>query len=235
MRSKSFWLTLLAALSLVASPTSARAAITPEGEVSPSDPATWDYYSTDAYIGNAASGTLTVDGGSRISSHLGYIGYGSGATGVVNISGSNSLWKTYGVCVGCSGGGTLSLANGGCLLMQANSETSSSYIGYSPGSSGLVSVDGPGSTLTNEFDLYVGNSGSGTISITNGGSISMLFIPTAATSISDTAPDPRAWPRWMGPVRNGLAMAYSVLVGRAMECSRLPTAPASTPRKPGSA
>ena len=172
MRSKSFWLTLLAALSLVASPTSARAAITPEGEVSPSDPATWDYYSTDAYIGNAASGTLTVDGGSRISSHLGYIGYGSGATGVVNISGSNSLWKTYGVCVGCSGGGTLSLANGGCLLMQANSETSSSYIGYSPGSSGLVSVDGPGSTLTNEFDLYVGNSGSGTISITNGGSIS---------------------------------------------------------------
>ena len=171
MRSKSFRLTLLAAISVAASVASARAAITPEGDVSPSDPSTWDYYSTDAYIGNTANGTLTLDAGNRISSHLGYIGYGSAATGVVNISGTNSSWRTYGVCVGYSGGGTLSLANGGRLLMQTNSEKKASYIGYNPGSTGLVSVDGPGSTLTNEYDLYVGNSGSGTISITNGGRI----------------------------------------------------------------
>jgi hypothetical protein len=64
------------------------AAITPTGNVEPSNPSTWDHYSTDAYIGNAANGTLTLDTGTRINSHLGYIGYGSATTGVVNISGT---------------------------------------------------------------------------------------------------------------------------------------------------
>ncbi len=170
-RSKSFWLTLLATVSVAASVPSARAAITPGGDVSPSDPSTWDYYSTDAYIGNTANGTLTLDAGNGISSHLGYIGYESAAIGAVNISGTNSSWRTYGICVGGSGNGTLSLAGGGRLTMGINHENNSSYIGYNPGSTGLVSVDGPGSTLTNEIDLYVGNSGSGTISVTNGGRI----------------------------------------------------------------
>ena len=36
----------------------------------------------------------------------------------------------------------------------------------------MVTVDGAGSTWTNSGDLYVGNCGSGTLSISNGGSVS---------------------------------------------------------------
>ena len=49
--------------------------------------------------------------------------------------------------------------------------TTSGYIGYNSNSVGLVTVDGAGSTWTNSGSLYVGNSGSGTLSITNHGSI----------------------------------------------------------------
>lgn len=49
----SFWLTVLATFSLTAAPLSARADITPYGDVLPSDPSTWNN-STVGYIGNTA-------------------------------------------------------------------------------------------------------------------------------------------------------------------------------------
>ena len=49
----------------------------------------------------------------------------------------------------------------------------SSYIGYASGSKGVVTVDGDNSTSTDHSDLYVGNTGSGTLSITNHGNVSV--------------------------------------------------------------
>ena len=63
--------------------------------------------------------------------------------------------------------GTLSITNGGSV------SNATGYIGYYSGSSGMVTVDGAGSTWTNSGDLYVGNHGSGTLSISNGGSVSV--------------------------------------------------------------
>ncbi len=166
----SIWLLVLAVLSLAGPLALVRADVTPFGDVSPSNPSGWTSAS-DAYIGNTASGTLTVAGG-QVNSHIGCLGFESAASGVVNVAGSSSRWRAYGVCVGYSGSGTLSLSGGGHLLSEVNSENNSSYVGYGPGSTGLVSVDGPGSTWAHEYDLYVGNSGSGTISISNGGSVS---------------------------------------------------------------
>ena len=62
--------------------------------------------------------------------------------------------------VGYSGGGTLSVSNGG------NVSTYNGYIGNSLGSTGAVTVDGPGSTWTNNGSLLVGCYGNGSLSIT---------------------------------------------------------------------
>jgi fibronectin-binding autotransporter adhesin len=165
---------LLAAMVLAGPVQSARAGFAPDGDVSPSDPSTWDYY-TDGYIGKTANGTLTVDGG-YLYSAAGYIGYESTAAGVVNISGTGSGWTNRGLYVGDSGSGTLSIIGGGYLRSRYYGQHYSN-IGYAAGSTGVLTVAGTGSTWVNECDLYVGTSGSGTLSIASGGSVSNIVCP----------------------------------------------------------
>ena len=78
-RSLSFCFALLAAFSLAGPLPSARADITPIGDVSPSNRSTWTT-STTGYIGNTASGTLTLNDGSDLLSYYGYIGNSGTAT-----------------------------------------------------------------------------------------------------------------------------------------------------------
>ena len=155
-------------LSLVAPLSSARAAFTTWGNVDPSNPSTWTS-STYGYVGETSAGTLTVDSGSLLSSYA-YLGYGGSATGVVNISGTNSKWTNSNcLYIGDSGSGTLNITNGGSV---SNSSTFSySSIGNSSGSTGTVTVDGACSTWTNGWCLYVGESGSGMLKITGGGTV----------------------------------------------------------------
>ncbi len=105
----------------------------------------------------------------------GYIGYGSTATGEVNVAGSGSTWvninNSY-LYVGYNGSGTLSITSGGSV------SNAWGCIGYNSGSTGVVKVDGTGSTWTNSNDLdvggfYFGDYGNGTLNITNGGSVSV--------------------------------------------------------------
>jgi fibronectin-binding autotransporter adhesin len=164
-RSVSFCLVVLAAISLAAPPGSARAAISLDGDFSPSDPSAWNA-STPGYVGNTAAGTLTIDGDSDLTIYSGYVGYGSSATGVVNVSGSGSTWTNlYGLYVGNLGSGTLSISAAGRVSCGGIGST---CVGYGPGSSGMVTVDGSGSYFSN-YSLCVGNLGSGTLSIANGG------------------------------------------------------------------
>jgi T5SS/PEP-CTERM-associated repeat protein/autotransporter-associated beta strand protein len=65
--------------------------------------------------------------------------------------------------VGNTGTGTLAIGPGGTVT------DSNGYIGNNGGSSGTVTVTGPGSTWTNSGDLYVGNLGSGTLTIQDNG------------------------------------------------------------------
>ena len=48
-----------------------------------------------------------------------------------------------------------------------------------PGSTGAATVDGAGSTWTNSGALYVGNSGTGTLTIRNGGGVSAPTVSIA--------------------------------------------------------
>jgi T5SS/PEP-CTERM-associated repeat protein len=162
-RSVWFVLALVASFFIAGPLASARADITPTGDVSPTDPSTWTS-STTGYIGNTSAGTLTVDGGSGLLSGNSYIGYGATATGVVSVMGTASTWSPWDLYVGAYGGGTLSIADGGSV------SNSSGYIGCYSGSMGLVTVDGAGSRWSYGV-LCVGQSGIGTLSITNGGSV----------------------------------------------------------------
>ena len=122
--SMSFWFALLATISLAGPLASARAAFTPIGDVEPTNPSTWTS-STTGYIGNTASGTLTVDGGSHLVSGTGSIGNSSTGSGFVSVTGSGSTWASTYLYVGNSGSGMLSIISGGSV-----SGTGSTYLGY---------------------------------------------------------------------------------------------------------
>ncbi len=167
---ESFLCTMLAVMAAgLLSVTGAQAALTYSGDVSPADPNTWT--STNrVYIGyTTGNGTLTVDGGTVLDTYWSYLGYTSGLTGSVTVSGNGSTWtSTYGSrFVGYKGTGLLSIANGGLVANPAG------YVGYYAGSTGMVTVDGPGSTWTNG-SLHVGENSPGTVRVTNGGSVSCL-------------------------------------------------------------
>ena len=242
------WLLVLAVFSLAVPLASAWAEITPTGDVSPSNPSTWTNL-TEGYIGNTASGTLTVNGGSDLLSRDAYIGYGNTATGGVNVDGSGSTWNMgYELDVGVHGGGMLSITGGGSV------SNATGVIGSSSGSTGLATVSGSGSTWINGSGLYVGRSGSGTLSITSGGSVSSSWSligndfgstgaatvdgadsvgPAAATSISATpAAEHFRSPTAASPLVISTATSAILRVGMALSrflapAQHGPTAPRS--------
>lgn len=68
--------------------------------------------------------------------------------------------------VGYAGTASMSIFDGVAV------ESMSGFIGYKSGSTGTVTVDGAGSTWTNNDILYVGDNGNGTLNITGGGVVS---------------------------------------------------------------
>jgi fibronectin-binding autotransporter adhesin len=133
------------------------------------------------YVGLYGSGTLAVsNGGTVYSSHSGNVGYYSGSTGTVTISGSGSTWTNWtDLCVGggtnpnnTGGSGSLTITNGGAVSNQYG------YIGYGRNTSGMVTVDGVGSKWTNGGGLYV----AGSLSITNGGCVTSTYDGTVGNS-----------------------------------------------------
>ncbi len=123
---------------------------------------------TSVFFSGSGTGTLSITNGGAVSSVGGYVGYGLGSTGAVTVDGPGSVYNVYNsadLSIGYSGNGSLAITNRGAVNCY------NTYIGFNSGSTGLVTVDGPGSTWTNNSSLFVGNSGSGTLSITNGGGV----------------------------------------------------------------
>ena len=71
-----------------------------------------------------------------------------------------------GLTVGDISAGMLTIQNGGTLTSGGGT------IGNQSGSTGIVTVDGAGSSWTNSGGLFVGFSGTGTLTIQNGGTVS---------------------------------------------------------------
>ncbi len=124
-----------------------------------------DWSNTDnLFIGYLGNGTLAITQGGSVLNFQGFIGYAAGSAGNATVDGTDSTWtNAQDMFVGYSGNGTLAVSNGGSVLSQTTG-----YIGYNVGSQGVVSVDGPDTTWTMFDDLHVGESGSGSLAITNG-------------------------------------------------------------------
>ena len=124
----------------------------------------------DLFVGKVGgdNGALAIINGGDVSNKYSYIGNAAGSTGAVTISGVGSSWTHSGdLFVGNSGTGSVALTNGSAV-----SSPSATYLGWISGSSGTVTVDGAGSIWTNSSRFWVGISGTGSLSITNGGVVS---------------------------------------------------------------
>ncbi len=148
--------------------------------------------------GDASSGGhgyLNILSGSDVTSANSIIANGTNTIGDALVSGTGSTWTTTGsLLVGGGGVGTLDVANGG--FVQSGTATIANLASAS-GSS--VNVDGAGSQWSVLGDLYLGSGGSGTLNVTDNGSVELgaaylgyaaagsgaIVVDDAALSITD--------------------------------------------------
>ena len=117
-----------------------------------------------------AVGSLTVQNGGTVSNTDGSVGYASGSTGTVTVSGTDATWTNSGdLYIGRNGTGTLDVGTGGSV---------SNLIGHvggcagcGSGGVGTVTVSGAGATWTNSTGLAIGDSGTGQVTISGGGQV----------------------------------------------------------------
>lgn len=119
--------------------------------------------STDAQINNG--GTAQIEAGAAAASNL-YLGFGAADLGNLLVSGSGSLQVTSGLAIGNAGTGSLTI-QGGATVTDDNGGIG----GFPDSSTGIVVVDGAGSTWSNNTSLSVGGFASGSLMILNGGAV----------------------------------------------------------------
>jgi T5SS/PEP-CTERM-associated repeat protein len=120
-------------------------------------------------VGGLGTGTLTIQNGGTVNSGGGSVGQSVGSTGTVTVTGPGSGWFNGpggGLNIGSFGTGTLVIANGGTVF---NFTAPAANIGNGPGSQGTVTVTGAGSSWINSSGVNIGNLGTGTLTIADGG------------------------------------------------------------------
>ena len=156
--------------------------------ISGSDPNTWLGVNTLTISGLTGAPGITVNSGAGILTFGAgiYLTGSSQTVAVKNVAGllvTGDLGGSAGLIK--SGGGVLTLTGSGnfagqtvaveagSLDIESGGAMLSEYadIGEIAGSTGFATVTGKGSTWTNTDDFFVGNSGTGTLLISNGGSV----------------------------------------------------------------
>lgn len=132
-------------------------------------------------VGGQGTGTLTIQDGGAVTSGGGSVGLAVGSNGTVTVTGTGSSWTngvSGGLNIGSFGTGTLTIANGGRVFNIAADDVAN--IGNGPGSQGAVTVTGPDSTWINNRRLNIGNLGTGTLTIADGGVVAAPTVVIAA-------------------------------------------------------
>jgi T5SS/PEP-CTERM-associated repeat protein len=118
-------------------------------------------------VGYSGVATLQVTGGIKLESETGYLGYKAGSSGTATVSGEGASWSnSEELFVANEGSGVLRVEAGGAVSNSVGS------IGYKLGSTGTVTVTGGSSRWSNSY-LYVGHAGNGSLSIADGGYVSV--------------------------------------------------------------
>ncbi|GKX52443.1 hypothetical protein SOASR029_27520 [Budvicia aquatica] len=123
------------------------------------------------YIGgeNNSDGRLIIaDGGALTSVYDSYIANHSGSIGRVEVTGKDSVWSSgLNMFIGNSGNGSLKITEGGLVVTQLNG-----IIGTESTGAGYVEVSGTDSRWQVGSILNIGNLGSATMIISDGGVVS---------------------------------------------------------------
>jgi outer membrane autotransporter protein len=161
----------------------------------------WQSNST-VTVGSAGTGALTIQDGGTMNSNGGSVGLTATGIGTVTVTGPGSSWINgpIGLSVGSFGTGTLTIANGGSFINILAGEDAN--IGRFVGSQGTVTVTGAGSSWSSTPTVNIGNMGTGTLTIADGGVVNVvgpIVIATNATAIGTLnigadAGDPAAAP-----------------------------------------
>jgi T5SS/PEP-CTERM-associated repeat protein len=120
-------------------------------------------------VGGLGTGTLIIQDGGTVSGGGGSVGQSAGSTGTVMVTDPGSSWingPSGGLNIGSFGTGTLMIANGGVVI---NITNFTANIGNGANSQGTVTVNGAGSVWSNSSGVNVGNSGTGTLTVADGG------------------------------------------------------------------
>ncbi|HEX7848794.1 MAG TPA: autotransporter-associated beta strand repeat-containing protein [Sphingomonas sp.] len=153
-------------------------ALTGSGGVTKTDLGTLALTGTSNFTGEITvnGGAVAIRNGGNVTNAAGEIAKDAGTTGTVTVDGAGSVWKNGSgvlVGIGANSNGTLNIINGGKILQTGGD----GIVGY--GATGTATVDGVGSTWNNSSvtsATKVGwGGGNGTLSITNGGSVSDTF------------------------------------------------------------
>ena len=123
--------------------------------------------SDNLHIGEEGQGTLNIASGGAVSNQFGNIGHLANSVGAVSVIGPGSTWtNNVELVVGDGGTGTLDIMAGGAV-----SNTNAAYIGFSSTSDGAATVDGAGSTWTNNGNLCLGDAGDAVLEISADGRV----------------------------------------------------------------
>jgi T5SS/PEP-CTERM-associated repeat protein len=125
----------------------------------------------DLRIGGYGDGRLKVWSGGQVESCNAYVGLHSGTIAEVSVKGSGSRWDNSGdlsVAHSYNRAGRMFVEMGGCV------SSTNAYIGFYPGSDGIVTVRDPESSWINLGSLYVGgqetsSGGTGELRVTDYG------------------------------------------------------------------
>ncbi|MCL2725663.1 MAG: hypothetical protein FWD69_14625 [Polyangiaceae bacterium] len=120
----------------------------------------------DLTVARGANSSGLVDVGGTILLANIVVANGVGSVGTLDVNGG-AITTTYSQSqyyIGAFGQGTMAVSNGGAVT-----SLSQTYLGYRPGSSGVLTVEGPESTYSNGGFFVVGNEGQGQLNILDGG------------------------------------------------------------------
>jgi outer membrane autotransporter protein len=119
-------------------------------------------------VGLEGTGTLDVTNGGNILAADGVrVGTYADGVGTININGVNSeITNNANTRIGDDGTGTVALTNGAHFYADLGT-----FIGDAATATGTLTLDGSGTYWENGGDFFVGYSGSGSVSVTNGADI----------------------------------------------------------------
>ena len=151
--------------------------------------------------GGQGTGTFIIQNGGTVNSGGGSVGLSVGSTGTVTVTDAGSRWingPSNGLNIGSFGTGALTITNGGSVIDITPLITN---IGNNAGSLGTVRVAGAGSLWSDVAGFRIGNSGTGTLTIAEGGLVTAPIVVIAANAgsigtlnIGAGAGDPAAAP-----------------------------------------